>query len=68
MGCFFILIKKTIGYNILDDGTSAQIISILTGMHERELPLRLHRDKNASYVGICPFIWNQFGDQSYITG
>lgn len=60
--------KKWIGYNILGDGTPAQIIPILTGMQERELPSTLHRDKNGSFVDVYPFIWNQYRSRGYVTG
>ena len=56
------------GYNILGDGTPAQIIPILTGMQERELPSTLHRDKNGSFVDVYPFIWNQYRERGYVTG
>lgn len=60
--------KKQIGYNILGDGTPAQLIPMLTGMKEDELPSTLHRDKNESSVNVYPFIWNQYRDRGYVTG
>lgn len=56
------------GYNILGDGTPAQIIPILTGMQERELPSTLHRNQNGSFVDVYPFIWNQYRERGYVTG
>ena len=56
------------GYNILGDGTPAQVIPMLTGMLERELPSTLHRDANGSFVDVYPFIWNTLRDRGYVTG
>jgi hypothetical protein len=52
----------------LGDGTPAQIIPMLTGMQEMELPSTLHRDKNSSFVNVYPFIWNKYRNRGYVTG
>ncbi|CAF3830335.1 unnamed protein product [Rotaria sordida] len=41
---------------------------MLTGMHERELPSTLHRDKKGSFVNVYPFVWNKYRDRGYVTG
>ncbi|CAF1487176.1 unnamed protein product, partial [Rotaria magnacalcarata] len=56
------------GYNILGDGTPQQLIPMLTGFKETELPSTLYRDRNASFVNIYPFVWNQYRQQGYVTG
>lgn len=61
-------LSQSIGYNILGDGTTAQIIPLLTGMHEKELPSTLHQDENNSFVDVYPFIWNHYRHQGYVTG
>jgi hypothetical protein len=52
----------------LGDGTPAQIIPMLTGMTEMELPSTLHSDKNGLFVNVYPFIWNDYRDRGYVTG
>ncbi|CAF0741146.1 unnamed protein product [Rotaria sordida] len=56
------------GYNILGDGTPQQLIPMLTGFKETELPSTLYRDRNGSFVDIYPFIWNKYHQQGYVTG
>ncbi|CAF1010931.1 unnamed protein product [Adineta steineri] len=56
------------GYNILGDGTPQQLIPMLTGFKEIELPSTLKRDKNSSFVDIYPFIWNKYRQNGYVTG
>ena len=56
------------GYNILGDGTPQQLIPMLTGLKETELPSTLHRETNGSFVDVYPFIWNQYRQQGYVTG
>ncbi|CAF4743554.1 unnamed protein product, partial [Rotaria sp. Silwood1] len=56
------------GYNILGDGTPQQLIPMLTGFKETELPSTLYRDPNGSFVDIYPFIWNKYHQQGYVTG
>ncbi|CAF3208149.1 unnamed protein product, partial [Rotaria sp. Silwood2] len=55
-------------YNILGDGTPQQLIPMLTGFKEIELPSTLYRDHNSSFVDIYPFIWNKYHQQGYVTG
>ena len=57
-----------LGYNILGDGTPQQLVPMLTGFKETELPSTLIRDKNSSFVNIYPFVWNYYRDQGYVTG
>ena len=57
-----------LGYNIVGDGTPQQLIPMLTGLTEMELPSTLSRDLNSSFVDVYPFIWNQFREQDYVTG
>ncbi|TMS37546.1 hypothetical protein L596_004455 [Steinernema carpocapsae] len=55
------------GYNIVGDGTPQAFIPILTAGTELELPLTRKRFKNANYVDVYPFIWNNFSDAGYMT-
>lgn len=55
------------GYNIVGDGTPQALIPILTGKTEVELPLTRKRYKEADYVNVYPFIWNDFRDAGYAT-
>ncbi len=52
----------------MGDGTPQQLVPMLTGFKEPELPSTLHRDENGSSVNIYPFIWNQYREQGYVTG
>jgi hypothetical protein len=52
----------------LGDGTPQQLVPMLTGFKEIELPSTLHRDDNGSFVDIYPFIWNKFREHGYVTG
>jgi hypothetical protein len=56
------------GYNILGDGTPQQLIPMLTGFKELELPSTLHRDRHGSFVDVYPFVWNKYRQQGYVTG
>jgi len=42
------------------DGTPQALIPILTGETEEELPLTRKLYKEAQYVNVYPFIWNEF--------
>ncbi|KAK6639225.1 hypothetical protein RUM43_007495 [Polyplax serrata] len=56
------------GYNIVGDGTPQALIPILTGKTELELPdTRKRMGKQASYVNVYPFIWNDFQRNGYVT-
>ncbi|XP_053645595.1 uncharacterized protein [Cherax quadricarinatus] len=56
------------GYNIVGDGTPQQLIPILTGKTELELPeTRRRMGERAQYVNSYPFIWNDFKKNGYIT-
>ena len=52
----------------MGDGTPQQLIPMLTGYKEMELPSTLYRDRNGSFVDVYPFIWNKYRDQGYVTG
>jgi len=56
------------GYNVLGDGTPQQLVPMLTGFKEIELPSTLRRDSNGSFVDIYPFIWNKYREHGYVTG
>ncbi|UJR27753.1 hypothetical protein I4U23_009026 [Adineta vaga] len=56
------------GYNILGDGTPQQLIPMLTGFKETELPTTLRRYRNSSFVDIYPFVWNHYHQHDYVTG
>ncbi|TKR60586.1 hypothetical protein L596_027813 [Steinernema carpocapsae] len=55
------------GYNIVGDGTPQAFIPILTANTEVELPPTRKRDRNANFVDVYPFIWNNFSDAGYAT-
>ncbi|CAF0998420.1 unnamed protein product [Didymodactylos carnosus] len=55
------------GYNVLGDGTPQQVIPMLTGYKEQELPSTLLRIKNSSFVDVYPFIWKDFERNGYVT-
>ncbi|XP_042204483.1 uncharacterized protein LOC121854141 isoform X2 [Homarus americanus] len=56
------------GYNIVGDGTPQQLIPILTGKTELELPeTRRRMGEQAQYVNTYPFIWNDFKKNGYVT-
>ncbi len=52
----------------MGDGTPQQLIPMLTGFKETELPSTLRRDHNSSFVDIYPFIWHKYHQQGYVTG
>ncbi|XP_063430259.1 uncharacterized protein LOC134712542 [Mytilus trossulus] len=55
------------GYNILGDGTTANVIPLLTGKTEMELPeVRKHMFESG-YVDKYPFIWKEFEKHGYAT-
>lgn len=52
------------GYNIVGDGTGANLIPILTSKHQKELPSTLKTDKNSTFVNLAyPFIWKKFSKE-----
>ncbi|XP_037780695.1 uncharacterized protein LOC119577087 [Penaeus monodon] len=56
------------GYNIVGDGTPQQLIPILTGKTELELPeTRRRMGKQAQYVNSYPFVWDDFQKNGYVT-
>ncbi|XP_063594291.1 uncharacterized protein LOC134771266 [Penaeus indicus] len=56
------------GYNIVGDGTPQQLIPILTGKTELELPeTRRRMGKQAQYVNSYPFVWDDFKKNGYVT-
>ncbi|XP_069166443.1 uncharacterized protein [Procambarus clarkii] len=56
------------GYNIVGDGTPQQLIPILTGKTELELPeTRRRMGDKAQFVNAYPFIWNDFKKNGYVT-
>ncbi|KAE9546227.1 hypothetical protein FO519_010561, partial [Halicephalobus sp. NKZ332] len=55
------------GYNIVGDGTPQAYLPILTGKTEVELPLTRRRYKEADFVNVYPFIWNNFSKKGYMT-
>lgn len=55
------------GYNIVGDGTPQALIPMLTGKTEVELPLTRKRYKDASYIKVYPFVWDEYRDLDYIT-
>ncbi|MCL4129800.1 UNVERIFIED_CONTAM: hypothetical protein GTU68_007422, partial [Idotea baltica] len=56
------------GYNIVGDGTPQALIPILTGKTELELPeTRKRMGKEAQFVNVFPFIWNDFRNNGYVT-
>ncbi|XP_064086260.1 uncharacterized protein LOC135201342 isoform X1 [Macrobrachium nipponense] len=56
------------GYNIVGDGTPQQLIPILTGKTELELPeARRRMGERAQFVNTFPFIWNDFKANGYVT-
>lgn len=56
------------GYNIVGDGTPQQLIPILTGKTELELPETRRRMGNrAQFVNVFPFVWDDFKKNGYVT-
>ncbi|XP_017768642.1 PREDICTED: uncharacterized protein LOC108556871 [Nicrophorus vespilloides] len=56
------------GYNIIGDGTPQALTPMLTGKTELELPETRKRVKDANYVNVYPFIWDDFKKNGYVTG
>lgn len=56
------------GYNIVGDGTPQQLLPILTGKTELELPeTRKRMGNKAQFVNVYPFVWNDFSKNGYVT-
>ncbi|XP_071512976.1 uncharacterized protein [Panulirus ornatus] len=56
------------GYNIAGDGTPQQLIPMLTGKTELELPeTRRRMGDQAQFVDVYPFVWNDFKKNGYVT-
>ena len=51
---------RSIGYNIVGDGTPAALLPILTGQTEQELPEARRGREGADTVDRFPWIWNKF--------
>ncbi|KAG0717944.1 hypothetical protein GWK47_007913 [Chionoecetes opilio] len=56
------------GYNIVGDGTTQQILPIMTGKTELELPeARRRMGSRAQFVNAYPLVWNDFAKNGYVT-
>jgi hypothetical protein len=51
-------------YNIVNDGTPAALIPLLTGKHEHELPNTIKNTQNPKHVDLAyPFIWKDYENE-----
>ena len=55
------------GYNVVGDGTTHQLLALLTGKPERELPVARRGHNDAKPVDVFPFIWKDFKKLGYAT-
>ncbi|CDW56410.1 DUF229 domain containing protein [Trichuris trichiura] len=54
-------------YNVVGDGITRAVLATLTGMTEEELPETRSQKRNASFVDVYPFIWNELKKMGYVT-
>lgn len=54
-------------YNIIGDGKAHNLIPMLTGSREVELPETRKRITGSSNVHVFPFIWNEYKTMHYVT-
>ena len=55
------------GYNVAGDGTTRNLLSLLTGMTESELPEARRGHVGAAQVDGYPWIWNELKKLGYVT-
>ena len=55
------------GYNVVGDGTTQQLLPILTGKTDKQLPTSRRGDAGAVTVDSYPWIWNDFKQLGYVT-
>ncbi|XP_071806539.1 uncharacterized protein [Asterias amurensis] len=55
------------GFTIVGDGTDWNLVPMLTGKTEYEMPDTTKGNPNASFVNVYPFIWNEYAKYGYVT-